>query len=38
MKDTIKTIAGLVSFFLTCLSVFAAVKKKAEIEKEIKKQ
>ncbi len=38
MKDTFKILAGLVSFFLTCLSVFAALKKKDEIDKEIKKQ
>lgn len=33
MKDFFKTIFGLVSFFLTALSVFEAVKKKDEIQK-----
>lgn len=37
MKKTIKFIFGLASFFLTALSVSEALKKKQEIESDIKK-
>jgi len=36
MKKTLKYVFGLVSFFLTALSVSEALRKKQEIEKEIK--
>jgi len=36
MKKTIKCLFALVSFFLTALSVSEALKKKQELEKELK--
>lgn len=36
MKKTIKRLFALVSFFLTALSVSEALKKKQELEKELK--
>ncbi len=36
MKKTLKYVFGLVSFFLTALSVSEALKKKQELENELK--
>ena len=36
MKKTIKIITGILSFLLTALSISEALKKKQELEKELK--